>query len=708
MNKKTKQEKSVMEYVESLISKSLAVEQRSTEEALTLSLEALSLSEEHNLLRQVAKSHVRIGRCQWIKGNFEEAINHLGEAVKLSDEIQETYSKVEGLIGLGNVYVTIEITDQAVYYYTSALNIAKDHGFGDLIFKCVNNLGTIYEDLKEYDIALEYYQKTLRQTIEIKDDYGIAVANINLANVNLSMGNIEESIQFIKSAIDYCIYEEKILLLAHAYHSIGMIYQKKEEYDQSINYLLLGVQKATTIKDSYILLRILIELGNSYDLADQFVNAQKYYHKALDKAIEVNVVELIPRVYEQMALFYEKHHKEKETVQYYKAFHQSSKDVEENRRKEKIKSIDYQSRLSVSLEETKRYRQLSSELRKSYESMHVLSKIGQQMTSTHKLDDILEQLYTNVNLLMNAEGLYVGLFDEEANALRFDWYIEAGEKLGSFNLSLDNKKSWMVWSFLNKQTIKINDIEKEYKNYIEGLAATRGELMHSAMYSPLMVEGEVIGVFSIQAREKNAYTDAHKDLLQTLGAYLAIAIRNAAKTKELAKLNKMLKIKSEHDGLTGIPNRRLFDEKYEHLCIKAVEQQSTLSVLIIDIDNFKEFNDQFGHLVGDQVVVSVAENLAKQKRNEHDFVARYGGDEFVAVLPNTSKEEAIAFADSFSKSLESINKTLQIERKVTVSIGIACSILQAQDSRKVLLYTADNQLYFSKANGKNQISAIHF
>lgn len=706
VNTKSKKEQSIKDYVEELINKAHDAEQRNTEEALKYSLEALALAKEHDLQRQIARSYVRIGRCYWINGNFDEAIDHLGEALKLSDEIQEIYSKVDALIGLGNVYITIETLDQAVTYYNTALNIAEDHGYGDLVAKVLNNMGTLHEELKNYSVALNYYQQSLDKTIEIADVYGQAIANLNMGNVYMSLGNIAEAIKYITNAIEHGKSDEKTLLLAHAYHSMGSIYQKKEEYDQSINYLLLGVKKALESKDLYILFRIDIELGNSYDLMGRFVDAEQYYQKALTRSKEIGMDELMPRIYEQMALFFEKHNMENETLKYYKAYYKASKDVEENRRRERINSIDYQSRLTVSLEETKVYRQLSSELRKSYESMHVLSTIGQSMTSTHKLDDIFEQLYDNVNLLMNAEGLYVGLFDEKENALRFDWYIERGEKLDSFSLTLDNQKSWMVWSYLNKKTIKINDIEKEYKKYIKGIAATRGELMHSAMYAPLIVEGEVIGVFSIQAKDKNVYNDVHKDLLQTLASYLAIAIKNATKTKQLAKLNKMLKTKSEHDGLTGIPNRRLFDEIYENSWDNSMRQQTELSVMIIDIDNFKDFNDHYGHLIGDEVVKSVANLLSQQKRNEDDFVARYGGDEFIAILPNSKKEDAETFANNLRTSLLKVNKKLDIDTKVTVSIGIASMVPSSEDSKQKLIYTADNQLYLSKANGKDRSSSV--
>jgi len=406
-----------------------------------------------------------------------------------------------------------------------------------------------------------------------------------------------------------------------------------------------------------------------------------------------------------MSVFYEQKGDKDRALEYYKLYQQANKDVEENRRKERVNSIEFQSRLSASLEETKVYRQLSNELRKSYKSMHVLSKIGQTMTSTHDLDEIFEQLYDNVNLLMNAEGLGVGLYDKEQHALIFDWYIENGQKMDPFQLSLDNDKSWTVWSFKNKKTLKINDVEKEYKRYIKGISSTRGDLMHSAMYAPLLVEGEVIGVFSIQAKEKNAYSDTHKDLLKTMASYLAIAIKNAMKTIELDKLNKMLKTKSEHDGLTGIPNRRLFDDTYLTLWTHAIEHSEPLSVMIIDIDNFKDFNDQYGHLVGDQVVKSVASTLLDLKGGD-DFVARYGGDEFIALLPHRTKEEALAYADKLKEALLGVNKALKIDTVVTVSIGIATSIPSEDVLKEKLIYTADNQLYLSKANGKNQCSII--
>lgn len=707
MKTKAKEQQSIIDYINDLINKATKTEQVNIDESLKYSFEALELAEEHQFTGLIAKSYVRIGRCKLIESDFNKAISYLLDAVELTQEVEDIYTEIDALISLGMVYAEIEIYDQSVSYYNRALLNAEDQMFEDQVARTLNNLGTLHEELGDYDVALNYYQRSLDYLIKIDEAYPIAVAQVNLSNVYVSLGKKVEAHNNIILAIEYAKKEGKTLLLAHAYLSIGLIYVAKEDYDTAIDYLLLGEIEALASKNLSVLYNIYMELGNSYDLKNQFDDAKDYYMKAYESALKIGKDELMPRIFEKLASFYEKNKMDTEVMYYYKKFHSSSKIAEEKRRIERIKSIDYQSRLSVSLEETKVYQKLSNELTKSYESMHVLSNIGQSMTATLKLDDILDKLYDNVNLLMSAEGLYVGIFDEKENLLRFDWNIEHGKMLDSFTLSLENEKSWLVWGFLHNQTVRINDIEKEYKKYIKGLASTRGELMYSAMYSPLMVEGEVIGMFSIQTKDKNAYTETHKDLLKTLSAYLAIAIKNANKSKQVANLNKLLKIKSENDGLTGIPNRRLFDEVYNKLWIDSINTKSTLSVLIIDIDNFKDFNDTYGHLIGDEVVKSVAEILHMQIRNDTDFVARYGGDEFVAILPNTDMEDAVTFAEGLSKSLEEINTKLNIEIKVTLSIGIACTVPKEETDKQSLIYTSDNQLYLSKANGKNQVSATY-
>lgn len=695
MNVISKTETSNLEYIESLLDRAAVAEQQDVDEALHLSMEALELSKKHRFKKHEARSNVRIGRCQWINGNYNEAIEYLTQGLEISDNINDAYIKADALIGLGNVYVNLELFDKSITHYDNALNIAQNLGFDELESMILNNMGTLHEDLKNYPVALEYYQKSLEKTIQIEDTYGEAIANLNIGNVFLSLQEPNQAEKYIDKAVLYGKEHHKTLLLAHSYFSLGRLHQMNQQYELSKNILKQSAELAEAVKDLYILFRIYLELAATKQMIGEDRQAESFLLKANKVAEQINMNELCARIHEQMALFYDRIDQEKEAYKHYKAYYKASKAVEENRRLERIKSIEFQAKLSASMEETKIYRQLSNELRKSYQQMHVLSDIGQSMTSTYKLSDIFEQLYENVNLLMCAESLGVGLFDEKENALRFDLFIEKGKYLDSFTLSLDNKKSWSVWCYLNKQTVKINDIEKEYLKYIEGLAATRGDLMYSAMYAPLLVEGDVIGVFSIQTKEKNAYTDNDKDLLQTLASYLAIAIRNATKTVQLAELNQTLKNLSEQDGLTGIPNRRLYDEMYDKYWHKALSEKNVLTVLMIDVDNFKSYNDQYGHLVGDEVIKKVAKYLYQQKQPD-DFVARYGGDEFIMLLPMYTADDIKTYVERLKRGIDELNHEFEPNERVTLSIGMASCIPTDSMRKEDLVGQADKQLYYQK------------
>merc|ERR1711879_617572 len=286
---------------------------------------------------------------------------------------------------------------------------------------------------------------------------------------------------------------------------------------------------------------------------------------------------------------------------------------------------------------------------------------------------------------MGVENLSVALYDADKNALRFDHNIEHGVELEPHMLSLDNEKSFTVYSYLHNEVILMNDVKEEYSRYIKGVNAMTGDIMFSTLFVPLAVEGDTIGVVTVQAKEKNTYTENHKVLLQTLASYLAIALRNATKTKQLDKLNQLLKKKSEHDGLTGIPNRRLFDETYERLWVDAMEHEQPIGVMIIDIDNFKSFNDKYGHLVGDEVVKSVA-NILEDNLRDNAFASRYGGDEFTVLLPNTTSKKAEQYDKRVRSALLNVNKELGIKSLVTISAGIAITAPTSFEQKEKLIY----------------------
>ncbi len=178
---------------------------------------------------------------------------------------------------------------------------------------------------------------------------------------------------------------------------------------------------------------------------------------------------------------------------------------------------------------------------------------------------------------------------------------------------------------------------------------------------------------------------------------------------ELKKHRDILEDLSTLDGLTGIPNRRKFDEYLEMEWKRAVRESYPLSLIMIDIDCFKLFNDNYGHDKGDECLKKVANNLKITARRPADFIARYGGEEFASILPNTSIEKATEFAELLRSNIEKLNVPhafSPINDKVTISLGSATIIPTIEKSYDLLIKSADKALYKAKSNGKNKTECI--
>lgn len=179
------------------------------------------------------------------------------------------------------------------------------------------------------------------------------------------------------------------------------------------------------------------------------------------------------------------------------------------------------------------------------------------------------------------------------------------------------------------------------------------------------------------------------------------------KNKELETANEYLKKISITDSLTSIYNRRYFDEVYSDEFKRAARLNIPLSLAIIDIDFFKQFNDIYGHIAGDNSLISVAQNIQSQVMRIGDFAARYGGDEFAVVLPNTGIEGGVVVCEKILKSIRSLKISHKASTNgiLTLSIGIASCYDFQNCSSEDLVNLADQALYRAKEKGRNQYSS---
>ena len=176
--------------------------------------------------------------------------------------------------------------------------------------------------------------------------------------------------------------------------------------------------------------------------------------------------------------------------------------------------------------------------------------------------------------------------------------------------------------------------------------------------------------------------------------------------EKLKETNEILKRHSSLDGLTGIANRRYFDEYLEQEWNNAVEQKDILSLIMLDIDFFKKYNDTYGHLGGDECLKQVAGLLDMIAKQSGAIAARYGGEEFAVILPKKDREEVLEIAETIRIGIEELaipHITSEINDIVTISIGVSTCHPLPTVKPKDLIQSADTALYDSKRLGRNQV-----
>lgn len=229
-----------------------------------------------------------------------------------------------------------------------------------------------------------------------------------------------------------------------------------------------------------------------------------------------------------------------------------------------------------------------------------------------------------------------------------------------------------------------------------------------SLYTFLVVSFAEMGFFSlILANRINMSQDEtikmQKELLhqrKTNESQLEQKVQE--RTQELELLQIQLSVQANMDPLTELYNRRYFSSISENHFNIAIRHKQNLSLLMLDIDYFKYINDTYGHSVGDDVLINIA-NILRSLSRESDVVARYGGEEFIFLLPQTSHEEAFVLADRFRIKIEETRFKIDDEKSVNITVSIGVAMLDEEESLEVLIRKADVQLYKAKDNGRNRV-----
>jgi diguanylate cyclase (GGDEF)-like protein/PAS domain S-box-containing protein len=373
---------------------------------------------------------------------------------------------------------------------------------------------------------------------------------------------------------------------------------------------------------------------------------------------------------------------------------------------------------------------LYEEARRKADQMSTLYNIGVTLTGNLEFDQVLRELGERCREILPMDVFYVAVYDEDTHLVSHPLFYENDieRKVPIRDIYVSPGLSGEI--ILNRKTIYLADALDRKTRRAHHLVRAGGKAARSYVGAPMVVSGRVVGVLSMQSYQPNAYTQDQIRLLETIANVAGVAIENSRLFEQAQaeieqrrhaqesllqanqdlhiQLNKVRTLQHElreqatRDPLTGLHNRRYLNTTLKQRIQQAEDRGLPLSVLMIDIDLFKNFNDTYGHFAGDALLQALAEMLRHHTRTM-DIACRYGGEEFLLVLSNTSLETGERRAEELRQAFfKSENKFGEHILRATISIGVAAFPTHGTGAEELIMQ-ADQALYAAKAAGRNKV-----
>jgi diguanylate cyclase (GGDEF)-like protein len=344
-------------------------------------------------------------------------------------------------------------------------------------------------------------------------------------------------------------------------------------------------------------------------------------------------------------------------------------------------------------------------LRQQAERERLLTEMTQHIGRSLDLNEILQTMAVEVRQFLETDRVVVSRFiasgcvDVVAESVRSQIPPLLGLTLGSEHLAT----YWRNPASHHARTIEdVNTAElpQWYRDFLHSLN------VRAKLVVPIWQEETLWGLLvAHHCMAPRRWQPMDLSLLEQLTAQLAIAIQQSQLYEQLQQVNRELERLAAVDDLTQVANRRRFDELLNREWLRLARSRSPLSLILGDVDDFKRYNETYGHQAGDACLAQVAQVLSGVARRATDLVARYGGEEFVIVLPNTDTTGAVQVARTIQAAIAALqipHQTSEVAASVTMSLGIATMVPRIDRTPAELVGAADRALYRAKFQGRNR------
>ncbi|NQT75563.1 MAG: sensor domain-containing diguanylate cyclase [Candidatus Omnitrophica bacterium] len=373
--------------------------------------------------------------------------------------------------------------------------------------------------------------------------------------------------------------------------------------------------------------------------------------------------------------------------------------------KDRIKKLEYFSHIiegrveeirentNLLANEYKRHQREAFFLEKKEQRYRSLKDVTSILSSTLSLDRVTELILDNaLEVVGRTESLLLFLVDTKKQELNL-----AASRIKENSDKVKAKKGDLLdeWVFKQRQRLLVEDIKKDFR-FSEEKIGGYPRPFRSVIACPLMEEKKVVGIVRLEHSSPHNYKLEDLRLLDILCDLGAASLQNARLYKQTLDL-------AITDGLTGLYLRRYFLDRLREELARSLRGDLACSFVMIDIDDFKNYNDKYGHTAGDIVLRTISKVLTRFAQS--GIVGRYGGEEFSILLPETPKKKARRIADDIRSAVrEEAIELRRVETHVTVSIGVS-SFPEDSKVQDDLIQKADERLYMAKRQGKDRVAA---
>lgn len=623
-------------------------------------------------------------------GELEEAIHYLKEAQKYYNNSNNPQLEASVLNERGTAYLDLGQDDQGIECFFRGLKILnKEKAYEVTRTLIMNNLGTAYYDLEDYDKAKNFFHEAYDIIVQEKTMTLLPVVTFNLAECYFCLGQFEQCDQWL-------VLSKKVSIEAE--DEIGLVFAKalREILDYEENQ-----DETELLKCFYESRKVLeqLDVTSVTEVSNMFCQTL-YKHKnwqllkpileeVYSYAVERNFLSHLYSIRKMLREIYI------DEGDYQSAYRIIEVDMAST--VEKVKRLESKQYSQIEMD----YKQISSEhyvdsLEDSVRVFKLLSEVGHGITLNKDIEGIFEYIAEHIYSIWDLDIFGLAILDEEENNIRYHYNtIEEGNRVNV--RSRWNESVLMNYCINNNTEIVIKDanVELDYKGKYpqEITEQIKESSVRSLIFTPMLTGDKVVGGITVQSKNPYYFNSGSIEVVRTFAAYCSTAIVNHQRHLKLQKMKDL-------DGLTGVYNRHalinfnsVFDNNPE-------EKAMPMFIGMLDIDYFKEYNDYYGHIAGDQCIVEIVQMIADQVSHIGGEVFRYGGDEFNVIIDGCDEAKAKELLESILSKLSDMDlkhKESKVSDQVTLSIGglvinkiVKKSIHYYEDVDKIL-YEVKNQ-----------------